>query len=256
MANNSNSWIWWSLGGVAVLGLGLGSYFFIRKKRMDRENELRATSVPNPPSQSSSNSSTTITNPFKDENEVKAFQKWVNDVKNGNLVVDGKYGVKTNAEYIKYHQEYISAVASQNTPNLTQGFSKIKTQMLDKNVWGNNTKIDIDNSGRLRFSVDIDGATDAYVNFLPTGYFWIEIGNGQRKHNGTWTYANGVYSIKLSDNSYQGSDNEMSEMIKQLLKDKYPSEMKYYSFSDDKNDVDKLMKKSDKKYIDSQDSML
>jgi len=29
---NSGNWIWWTLGGVALLGLGVGSYFFFSKK--------------------------------------------------------------------------------------------------------------------------------------------------------------------------------------------------------------------------------
>lgn len=259
MAEQKSNWLWWTLGGVALLGVGVGTYMYIRSRSRGSNEDVKASEPPKPPVTSSGSAgqgSSQIVNPFKNENEVKAFQVWVNDVKNGNLVVDGKYGPKTNAEYQKYYQEYIQAITAQNTPNLSEGFSKIKTQMLDKGVWGNNTSVDVDTSAKLRFSIDIDGFTDAYANFLPSGYFWVEVGNGQKKNDGTWTYANGIFTVKLNDNSFQGSDNEISEMIKQIMKQKYPSEMKNYSFAGGSENIEDVLNMTGKRYVDSQDSML
>jgi len=57
----------------------------------------------------------------------------------------------------------------------------------------------------------------------------------------------------MEDNSYQGSDNEISEMIKMIMKSKFPSEMQHYSFS---SGIDDMMNMTGKQYVDSQDSML
>jgi len=258
MASQNNNWLWWTLGGVALLGVGVGTYMYIRSRSQDTEDN-KATEPPKEPAKDTSGGgqgSSQIVNPFKNENEVKAFQKWVNDVKNGKLVVDGKYGPKTNAEYQKYYQEYIKAITAQNTPNLAEGFSKIKTQMVDKSVWGNSTANVVDTSSKLRFSIDIYGNTDAYANFLPSGYFWLEVGNGIKKNEGTWSYANGIFTAKLNDNSFQGSDNEMSEMIKQMMKAKYPTEMRAYSFSGTSENIEDVLNMTGKQYVDSQDSML
>ena len=257
MAQQKSNWLWWTLGGVALLGVGVGTYMYIRSR--GNNEDIKATEPPKAPTPSSgggNQGSSQITNPFKDENEVKAFQKWVNDVKNGKLAVDGKYGPLTNAEYQKYYQEYIQAITRQNTPNLAEGFSKIKTQMLDKSVWGNKTSVDVDNSSKLRFAIDIDGSTNAYANFIPSGYFWLEIGNGDKKSDGTWSYANGSFTAKMNDNSFQGSDNEISEMIKQIMKAKFPAEMKYYSFTENSKGIDSMLNMSGKQYVDSQDTML
>jgi hypothetical protein len=260
MADQKSNWLWWTLGGVALLGVGVGTYMYFRSRTNSMNNDVKATEPPKPPvtGGGTSNQGTgQIVNPFKNENEVIAFQKWVNDVKNGNLVVDGKYGPKTNAEYQKYFQEYITAVTVQNTPNLAEGFAKIKTQMLDKNVWGDNTSVDVDTSAKLRFSINIKNSfTDAFANFIPSGYFWLEIGNGGQKSDGTWTYSKGIYTVKMNDNSFQGSDNEISEMIKQIMKLKYPSAMSSYSFSGESKSIDDMMNMAGKQYVDSNDAML
>jgi hypothetical protein len=255
MADQKSNWLWWTLGGVALLGVGVGTYLYIKGRA--NKDQIKAELPPSPPTASSGSGSgkttTSITNPFKNENEVKAFQQWSNSVKNTNLVVDGKYGPLTNAEYQKYYQEYIAAITSQNTPNLSEGFSKIKSQMLDKKVWGDNSSINVDSSGKLRFAINVAGGNDLFANFIPSGYFWVETIGGEQKYGGTWSYANGLFSLKMEDNSFQGSDNEISEMIKQIMKSKFPTEMQYYSFS---NGVDEMMNMTGKQYVDSQDSML
>lgn len=255
--SKNNNWLWWAFGSVALIGVGVGTYMYIKNKKA--QEMPRATNPPEPPSTNTGtnpSSGMPIVNPFKDENEVKAFQSWANSIKNSGLKVDGKYGPKTDAEYRKYFKEYIIAVEAQNAPNLIEGWSKLKEQMLDKKVWGNNSSIDIDTAGRLRFAINVDGSTDVYVNFIPSGYFWVEIGNGTNKFGGTWTYRNNLYTLKLDDGSWNMSDNEVSEMIKQILKMKYPAQMKYYSFSENKSNIDEVMNFSGKNYLDSQDSML
>lgn len=254
--NKNNNWLWWAFGGVALLGVGVGTYLYFKNKRAE-DNPPKATEPPKPPVITpSGGTNETITNPFKNSDEVTAFQAWVNNTKGGSLVPDGKYGPKTDKEFQKYWKEYVAAVEAQNSPNLAEGWSKIKDQMLDKTVWGDNSKVDMEGDSRMRFGINIAGGEDAYVNFIPTGNFWIEIGKGTDKHGGTWTYKNGEYTLALNDGSWSMTSPKLSNAIKQVMKKKYPSQMQYYSFSEGKDNLDEVMSFSGKNYVDSQDSML
>ena len=32
MAQNKSNWIWWTLGGVSIIGLGVGAYIFFKNR--------------------------------------------------------------------------------------------------------------------------------------------------------------------------------------------------------------------------------
>ena len=82
----SNTWLWWSIGGIATLGLGLGIYYYIRGKREDKAKEL-SEKLPsdvqnsNNPLQNKPQVQNNPTNPFSNLDALKAFQQWVFDIK-------------------------------------------------------------------------------------------------------------------------------------------------------------------------------
>ena len=127
--------------------------------------------------------------------------------------------------------------------------------MLDTNVWSNNIRLAEDTTDKIRFAVNVDGYRDVYVNFTPSGGFWIEMFAGN-KFGGRWSFSNGIFTLKMDDNSFNSSDNEISEMVKQVMKMKFPNEMKYFSFSENSDNIEDVLNLTGKQYIDSQDSML
>lgn len=264
MAENKKSWIGWAIGGVVLLAAGVGIYMFVKNR--NKQKESTDSEIPPLPSQSSSSSTATTQQsqgiPFKNKTEGDAFRNWINDnypnyAKQIQLDRSGSY----NNSYIQkawndYGQAYIQAQAKPTSQaSLSQGWGGIKPQMLDKNVWGNNSQqLTSDQTKQLRFSINVDGSKNVTVSFDINGTFRVYIGNFEQISTGTWSYTNGVYSAKLNDNSFQGSDNEISEMIKQILKLKFPQQMKYYSFSH--NDLENDLYQSNKDYVDPQASML
>ena len=91
----SNTWLWWSIGGIATLGLGLGIYYYIQSKREEEQKKNDEASTPPISSGSgsvtpvSTTSSTTTptpaptytpkSTPFTSVEQSNAFRKWVND---------------------------------------------------------------------------------------------------------------------------------------------------------------------------------
>lgn len=98
--NGSNNWLWWSIGGIATLGLGLGVYYFIKSnkdaKAKEEEAKKNASSATTytppvyvPPSTTTTNTTATETaptptytlksTPFTSVEQSNAFRAWVND---------------------------------------------------------------------------------------------------------------------------------------------------------------------------------
>ena len=82
MAKGSN-WIWWTIGGVSLLGLGVGAYIFFKdkkEKKAQAEAETNAANAtPNIGDSTASSGSSSSNIPFKNESEGNAFRGWVND---------------------------------------------------------------------------------------------------------------------------------------------------------------------------------
>jgi hypothetical protein len=91
----SNTWLWWSIGGIATLGLGLGIYYYIQGKRDDKKKNEDSSKPPitndssNPPVYTNSTPPPITTTqqevivpkstPFTSVEQSNAFRKWVND---------------------------------------------------------------------------------------------------------------------------------------------------------------------------------
>ena len=67
---------------------------------------------------------------------------------------------------------------------------------------------------------------------------------------------NGKFIVSLADGSYSGSNANIAILVKAAMKKKFPEEMAYFQFTEEKANLDDMMNMSGKDYIDSQDSML
>ncbi len=92
----SNTWLWWSIGGIATLGLGLGIYYFIKGKKEEQEAKNMSSTPTPPPASTSSSSSQSApasaptppppatevnlpkSTPFTSIEQGNAFRQWVN----------------------------------------------------------------------------------------------------------------------------------------------------------------------------------
>lgn len=88
----SNNWLWWSIGGVATLGLGLGIYYYLQTKKEEerkKQEELnKQNDKPNPtptpaPTPAPTPTPTTEVDlpkstPFTSVEQSNAFRAWVN----------------------------------------------------------------------------------------------------------------------------------------------------------------------------------
>jgi hypothetical protein len=149
---NSGNWIWWTLGGVALLGLGVGSYFFFSKKgdkgksKTNEEEKKPATNTivqekvvyRDKPATTTTSTTTSTGNPFANTDDLKKFQQWVKDNKSWEYnigKVDGIWGSKSRGAWEKYKGFY--------EYGLTQGTQQ---QQQQGNTWsdtnyGSNTEL-------------------------------------------------------------------------------------------------------------------
>ncbi len=88
----SNTWLWWSIGGIATLGLGLGIYYFVKSRKEEEQKKQEESSTP-PPSNGSNyvpppstappapltETITPKSTPFTSVEQSNAFRKWVNE---------------------------------------------------------------------------------------------------------------------------------------------------------------------------------
>lgn len=88
----SNNWLWWSIGGIATLGLGLGIYYYVKSQReqeqeqKNNESKPAPTPAPNPTPAPSPIPTPTTTDevllpkstPFTSIEQGNAFRQWVN----------------------------------------------------------------------------------------------------------------------------------------------------------------------------------
>ena len=267
MAQNKSNWIWWTLGGVSVIGLGVGAYIYFKNKP---KNGGQQTTTPSPESTPSiQNIVNTVTTalsptPFQTDAEGNAFRAWVNQkypayAREIDLDPTGK---RDNAyirkAWAKYGEEYKASGSGQVVGNTQTGMQVLTDQMKSSGFMPTGSS----DASRTQFTVvDRTGPNNILANFTPNGYFWIElpalVGDGQ-KFDGTWNYLNGQFTLKLNDNSFFGNDNEINEMVKQVVRIKFPNDASSLNFSDSgsKSNLEGMMYSGKKNYVDTHDSML
>lgn len=268
-----SNWLWWTIGSVSLLGVGVGAFLYFRKKKKDKEFALATNQpVPNQPIVQTivggvRDAVGATPTPFKTDAEGNAFRAWVNSrypdyAKSIDL---DPTGARDNSyirkAFAKYGAEYLASPEGkgQVVTIASDGFNRIATQMSEGNLKSESIAAD-----KMRFYViDRWGFSDIMANFTPDGGFWIEDeGDASKKFGGNWGFNNNVFTLKLNDGSFNASDNEMSEMVKQVARIKFPSDTSNLNFSDDNDTIssadalDTLLKDSGKNYVDSQDAML
>ena len=271
MAQGKSNWIWWTLGGVSVIGLGVGAYIYFKNRPKNDGSTTPSTPSPEatPTIQNivSTISTALSPTPFQTDAEGNAFRAWVNQnhnawAKENNLDPSGKRDnsfirkawAKFGEEYKKTPQGGGSAV----TGNMQQGINALIGQMTQSGF----PETSSSSSTRKQFTiVDRTGPNNILANFTSDGGFWIELptltGSGT-KYDGTWNYLNGQFTLKLNDNSFNANDHEMNEMVKQVVRLKFPNDASSLNFTDSKStsNLESMMFGGKKPYVDSHDSML
>jgi hypothetical protein len=281
MAQNKSNWIWWTLGGVSVIGLGVGAYIYFKNK--PKNGGEQSTPPPAEATPSIQNIVNTVTTalsptPFKNQSEGDAFRAWVNDnypnyAKEIDLdrswrEFDNSTIRKAWSKYGTAYQNRASTTAStsqSSTPSVQGNFNVIDKQMKDAGFPFSSSGYTQER--RQFIIVDRTGPNNILANFTRDGGFWIElpslISDGQ-KFGGTWSSAisvpmvNPTFTIKLSDNSYNASDANVSTLVKQVAKLKFPNETSSLNFTDSgtKSNLEGMMHGGTKNYVDTHDSML
>jgi hypothetical protein len=243
---NSGNWIWWTLGGVALLGLGVGSYFFFRGKNGDKKNKSDANTPPQttiiqkeviyrdrPTSTTTTSSSG---NPFTSKNDLEKFQQWVknNKSKEYNIgKVDGKWGSKSSGAWAKYGQEYQATLqVSQGQPTSWSSTDYTANTELKNLLVSNGQDVDREVNS---FEWDTTNKyPTVFVKFYDGGILTLEkkeslAKSRYAKTSGSWrkivdgcefNYGNKTYKSK-----YDGLD--LTNVLYGLMKD-----ANYFSWSD------------------------
>jgi hypothetical protein len=267
MAEQKSNWLWWTLGGVALLGVGVGTYLYFRGrttgKQLKNDGKVYIPPVVPPPSTTSTSTSGSIsvTVPFKNEMEGNAFRDWVNNnyaawAKTNELDRKGKhnnsYIQKAWAKYGVEYSEYLNKANSAAQGTGIQDLQKVMNAMKDYTIEANSSE-------RVQFMLyDGAGLKNVRANFTPSGYFWIEMDMyddgraGLQKFDGSWSFANDKFNVKLNDNTFNGTDANLSGMLWALAKKKFPLTLG----SMNADGLDDMLNMAGKQYVDSQDSML
>lgn len=226
----SNNWLWWSIGGIATLGLGLGIYYYIKSQKEDKAKQL-AEKLPTDVQNSNNPISTPPavnnrpTNPFSSIDALKAFQKWVFDVKKENIgnnqtPTDGKWGGKTIAAYEKYGVEYTQTL---QTAIQVEEASKSTSLQDVKNALGGSIPVTDFGTSTKRFQVrlwDGSGNYNVLANFNDVGDFWIDGMQNGEKFSGKWYKKDNQFYITMDGKT--NNDSNLGGMIYAIAQEKLP----------------------------------
>ena len=151
----SNNWLWWSIGGIATLGLGLGIYYFLKsnkdatakeeeEKKKASENKGTTPTPPPPPVNtkptSTSTTTSTSTDPevptnFNNKEHGNAFRRWVRakDLPYATSIDLSASGPFDNSNIRKAYAKYGSEFQKINTEILKKFTSTIAGQSWNQN---------------------------------------------------------------------------------------------------------------------------
>lgn len=244
----SNNWLWWSIGGIATLGLGLGIYYFVKanKEAKAEEEKKKQTSggggsttytppVYTPPSPSPKPTSTNYpkkATPFKTLDESNAFRKWVNEkdpsfAKEIDLSIFSSKTSSINNDYIqkafyKYGEEYLKSLQSSAQAAEQAGKS---TSLQDvKNAIGGSIPVTDYGSSTKRFQIrlwDGSGNWNVYANFGDNGAFWIDGEKNGEKFGGSWYKKDGQFFITIDGKT--NNDANLGGLTYAIAKEKLPA---------------------------------
>lgn len=247
MAKSSNTWIWWTIGGITLLGLGVGAFIFI-KDRKDKKKILDASAPETssstspefkPSTQTSSSLSST---PFKSKTEGDAFRQWVNQkdsayARSISLDLSGKFDNPTiRKAWAKYGQEYLNrsttSGATSNQNILPSDTASILNSLKSKLSGGKVKDVELDSKNKRVRGFALDGtgygSNNIYVNIYENGYIYFEDGSDSNKKQGSW---NGISPMTITVEG-QTKTGEPNFIVHELAKILYPN-VKGYDFAAD-----------------------
>lgn len=267
MAKGSSNWIWWTIGGVSLLGLGVGAYIFFKdrkEKKAQAESEANASTASSSPSSgyssgSSSGSSSSDT-PFKNKAEGDAFRNWVNDnypdyARSIDLDRSGKFNNSTiQKAWKKYGSAYLNRSATASAPAPAQSSMTLDSIANSLRDGGLVEDIVIENDkNRVRaFAYDGFGigANNIYVNLYPNGTLYFEDGNNSRKKSGTFSGSSPNMTIQVEGASVTGKGGII---VNELGKSLYANAS--FGFDNSKG-VDNVMRTNTRPRMDINDAVL
>ena len=262
MAKGSNAWIWWTIGGISLLGLGVGAYIFFKDRKPksgESESETDAASSTPASSNSASSGSSSNNTPFKNEAEGNAFRGWVNDnypdyARSIKLDRTGKYNNPTiQKAWAKYGSAYNNRAASTNTQSsqATLTLESIAQSLRDGGLV-KDVEIESNNNRVRAFALDGTGfgVNNIYVNLYPNGTLYFEDGNDKQKKSGTFSGSSPNMIIQVEGAKLTGKGGIIvNEMAKAL----YPN----VSFAfDDAGEFDNFLNNNKIGFIDALDENL
>ena len=270
MAKGSNTWIWWTIGGLAVVGLGVGIFIFIKDRKAKKQQEkmgdapITSSSPSYSPSSQTSSSPTLPPTPFKNANEGNEFRAWVHQyykdvAKEFDLDLTGKKWDNANMRkaYAKLKGEWDKRTQSSAQTATTTATSSNSTSVLNtlktaiQGGYVKDVKIDGD---RVRgFALDGTGfgSNNIYVNLYPNGYIYYEDGRDSNKKAGSWSGTSPM-TIKIEGQEKVG---DPKYTITDLAKILYPDVKGGFAFSE-QNDFDDFIHNGKSDFVDGNDSLL
>lgn len=215
----SNNWLWWSIGGIATLGLGLGIYYFLKSNKdvtakeeqeKKKATENKGTTLPPPPppvnkpsTSTSSTTTTASTDPetptnFNNKEQGNAFRRWVRakDAPYATTIDLSASGPFDNSNIRKAYAKYGNDFQKVNSEVLTKRFSSV----FGSEEWGQTD----DKFGIAeRYYESGDANNGARISFDRNGRVYIQ---GRK---------NGAYGSKWRAGGWylRGSDITSSDII-------------------------------------------
>lgn len=267
MAKGSSNWIWWTIGGVSLLGLGVGAYIFFKdrkekKAQAESESNTNTLSTPSPSTYSggSSGSSSLPDTPFKNKAEGDAFRNWVNDnypayAKEIDLDRSGKYNNNTiKKAWAKYGSAYANRNATTAAPAASQPtmtLESIANSLRDGDLV-QDVVIEYNNNRVRGFALDGVGfgVNNIYVNLYPNGTLYFEDGTDKQKKSGTFSGTSPNMTIEVEGARVTGRGGIIANQVAKAL---YP----YVSFGfDNPQGVDDFLHQNKRPRMDINDAIL
>lgn len=244
--DNSGNWIWWTLGGVALLGLGVGSYFFFRGKGGDKKSKSDGSTPPPPPTTTTivqkevvyrdRPTTTSEGNPFTTKADLEKFQQWVKDNKSSEYTigkVDGKWGSKSSGAWAKYGQEYQATLQAGQGQSTTWSSNNFEANTELKNLLVSNGQ-DVDRDVNSYEWDTTDRYPTVFVKFYDGGIMTLEkkeraTNSRYAKGSGTWKKIADGFEFNFNNKPYKAKYDgaDIVNVFWSLMKD-----ANYFSWND------------------------
>lgn len=251
-----------SLGAIV---LGVGGYFGYKaiKKALDKNSQTDdETDTPKPPILGGGTPSAGSSNPFSTKAQLKAFQKWVIDVKGDKTILgsggdsgfgdDGIWGSKSAKAWAKYGNEYKNSqsgmggsttTSPSNTPS-SLDFVTLKSML-------NNFEKPVNNDNKLQIATSSDRPR-ILIDFYADGTMVFQkdlnwYSPTYAKSTGTWSIVNNQGKLNLGGKTATVTQTDNNGIWSILKQTNYlnPVNGQFVPFVDDAP-----MKKRNRKQLD------